>query len=169
MSAVETGSRAAAFAHLLAAVSEPVLVLDAAGEPVRGNAAARALVPAPDRAGDARARANLEALRAFVRRPDQGALPLYDLDGEGPPVAFAASLGPASDDDERALVLRDPRPRLPAGLSHELRGPLTAILGYASLLLKGLGGGLSPKQRDKLERVHANGQRLLGLIEERRA
>lgn len=166
MSLVESPSRAAAFEHLLAAAADPILIVDAAGAPLRANAAARRLVPTcPPR--DARSAANLEALRAFALRPDRTPLTLHDLAGEGEPVAYTVSA--LADAGELVLVLRDPRERIPAGASHELRSPLTAILGYASLLLRGLGGSLSPKQRDKLERIHSNGQRLLQLIDERRA
>lgn len=167
MSLVESRGRAAAFEHLLAAVTDPVLIVDAAGRPLRANAAARGLVPADDERPDPRAAANLEALRAFARRPDLPSLSLRDLTGEGPPVGYAVDA--LADAGELVLVLRDPRQRIPPGVSHELRSPLTAILGYASLLLRGLGGSLSPKQQDKLERIHANGQRLLELIDERRA
>jgi signal transduction histidine kinase len=166
VSLVETRSRAAAFEHLLAAVTEPVLVVDAAGAPVRANAAGRLLVPTPDGPRDDRTLANLDALRAFAGRPEAGSLSLLDPAGER--VAYTVSVGPA-EDGERAILLRDPRERIPAAVSHALRSPLTAILGYASLLLRGLGGSLSPKQQDKLERIHSNGQRLLQLIDERRA
>jgi signal transduction histidine kinase len=49
-------------------------------------------------------------------------------------------------------------------MSHELRTPLSAIIGYNDLLLNGIYGELSPKQIDRLERVKANAQHLLALI-----
>ncbi len=51
-----------------------------------------------------------------------------------------------------------------ARMSHELRTPLNAIVGYTELVLDGMYGGLSDKQRDRLERVLRNGRNLLGLI-----
>jgi PAS domain S-box-containing protein len=51
-----------------------------------------------------------------------------------------------------------------ANMSHEFRTPLNAILGYTSMLLKGIVGELSPRQRDNLARVDSNSRHLLGLI-----
>jgi signal transduction histidine kinase len=51
-----------------------------------------------------------------------------------------------------------------ANVSHELRTPLNAILGYTSMLLQGIGGELSPRQRRHLERVESNGKHLLAII-----
>ncbi|MDW7709922.1 MAG: ATP-binding protein [Deferrisomatales bacterium] len=49
--------------------------------------------------------------------------------------------------------------------SHELHTPLNAILGYADLLLDEAEGPLTPGQRRSLERLAANGQRLVRLAE----
>jgi signal transduction histidine kinase len=49
-------------------------------------------------------------------------------------------------------------------MSHELRTPLNAILGYAELILDNIYGEPSDKVRTVIERVHANGKHLLGLI-----
>jgi PAS domain S-box-containing protein len=51
-----------------------------------------------------------------------------------------------------------------ATMSHELRTPLNAIIGYADLALTGLTGPLNDKQEDYLNRIMANGERLLALI-----
>ena len=51
-----------------------------------------------------------------------------------------------------------------ATMSHELRTPMNAIIGYADLMLTGLTGELTEKQRDYVERLIANGERLLALI-----
>jgi PAS domain S-box-containing protein len=53
-----------------------------------------------------------------------------------------------------------------ATISHELRTPLNSIIGYADLLLTGLAGELSEKQRDYIRRSLSNGERLLTLINE---
>jgi signal transduction histidine kinase len=51
-----------------------------------------------------------------------------------------------------------------ANMSHEFRTPLNAILGYTSMLLKGVAGELSPLQRDNLTRVDSNSRHLLAII-----
>jgi signal transduction histidine kinase len=49
-------------------------------------------------------------------------------------------------------------------MSHEFRTPLNAILGYTSMLLKGVTGELTPHQRRNLERVDSNAHHLLAII-----
>jgi signal transduction histidine kinase len=51
-----------------------------------------------------------------------------------------------------------------ANMSHELRTPLNAILGYTELILDSIYGEMSEKARAVLERLQANGEHLLGLI-----
>jgi PAS domain S-box-containing protein len=51
-----------------------------------------------------------------------------------------------------------------AAMSHELRTPLNAIGGYADLLLTGIGGEVSPRQRQYLERIRGSQQHLLAII-----
>lgn len=53
-----------------------------------------------------------------------------------------------------------------AVMSHELRTPLNAILGYTDLLAAEMMGPLTDEQQAKLERLKANAQHLLELIEE---
>jgi PAS domain S-box-containing protein len=53
-----------------------------------------------------------------------------------------------------------------ANVSHDVRTPLNAILGYTSLLLRGVSGPLGPTQRESLARIDANGRHLLTLINE---
>jgi signal transduction histidine kinase len=52
-----------------------------------------------------------------------------------------------------------------ANLSHELRTPLSAIIGYNSILVEELQPRLSEDQRSAFDRIQANSQRLLSLIE----
>lgn len=49
-------------------------------------------------------------------------------------------------------------------VSHELRTPLTSILGYVDLILDGDAGETNPTQREFLEIVHSNTNRLKALI-----
>ncbi|MEO8609961.1 MAG: histidine kinase N-terminal 7TM domain-containing protein [Chloroflexota bacterium] len=51
-----------------------------------------------------------------------------------------------------------------ATMSHELRTPLNAIIGYSDIVLAGMTGELSSEQRNYQERVLANAEHLLGLI-----
>jgi signal transduction histidine kinase len=51
-----------------------------------------------------------------------------------------------------------------ANMSHEFRTPLNAILGYTSMLLKGVSGELTAHQRRNLERIDSNSQHLLSII-----
>lgn len=51
-----------------------------------------------------------------------------------------------------------------ATMSHELRTPLTAIMGYTEIQLAGMAGDLTPEQVNYQERVLANAEHLLGLI-----
>lgn len=52
-----------------------------------------------------------------------------------------------------------------ANLSHELRTPLSAIIGYNSILTEELHTRLSEEQRVAFDRIQANSQKLLNLIE----
>ena len=49
-------------------------------------------------------------------------------------------------------------------VSHELRTPLTHIKGFVDNMLDGVGGGISEKQKDYLQRVEENCDRLIRLI-----
>jgi signal transduction histidine kinase len=53
-----------------------------------------------------------------------------------------------------------------AVMSHELRTPLNAVIGYAELLDLGLGGTLTPEQRQQVGRIVASGRHVLGLVNE---
>lgn len=51
-----------------------------------------------------------------------------------------------------------------ATMSHELRTPLNAIIGYTEIQLAGMTGDITEEQRDYQERVLANADHLLNLI-----
>ena len=51
-------------------------------------------------------------------------------------------------------------------ISHELRTPLTTVIGYADLLIAGLSGAVSERQREQLRRIKTSAWNLVGIIEE---
>lgn len=53
-----------------------------------------------------------------------------------------------------------------ATISHELRTPMNAVLGYTQLIADELYGPVTSLQKDHLGRVSASGKHLLGLIEQ---
>lgn len=69
----------------------------------------------------------------------------------------------------RALPTAEPErdeTTLVASVAHELRNPLTAMHGYLSLLLEGEVGELTPRQKQCLEIVAANVQRMSHLTQD---
>jgi PAS domain S-box-containing protein len=53
-----------------------------------------------------------------------------------------------------------------ASMSHELRTPINAIVGYAALLIEGMFGPLTERQRDPLDRTRAAADHLRALIDD---
>jgi len=53
-----------------------------------------------------------------------------------------------------------------ATISHELRTPMNAIIGFSQILLRGKFGQLTQQQSDMLERILNNGRHLLMLVNE---
>lgn len=53
-----------------------------------------------------------------------------------------------------------------ATISHELRTPMHALLGYTDLIADEVYGPVTPVQKEHLQRVHDSGSHLLGLIED---
>jgi signal transduction histidine kinase len=56
--------------------------------------------------------------------------------------------------------------RFVATISHELRTPMNAILGYTQLVADGIDGPIGAVQQAHLGRVRASGQHLLGLVDD---
>ncbi|MDB4941723.1 MAG: sensory box histidine kinase/response regulator [Labilithrix sp.] len=71
--------------------------------------------------------------------------------------AYREDLARASAADrERAAFL--------AAVSHELRSPLNAILGFADILMEEVDGPLSPSAREEVEQIRGSGGHLAALI-----
>lgn len=49
-------------------------------------------------------------------------------------------------------------------MSHELRTPLNAVLGFTNIMLDGMGGEIDDDAKHMLERIKANSNHLLGMI-----
>lgn len=60
----------------------------------------------------------------------------------------------------------DAKRRLVANLSHELRNPLSAVLGFSELLRDGRVGSISERQREHLQIIHASADHILTLSDE---
>ena len=73
----------------------------------------------------------------------------------------------AADRDRRELERAlDARARLVRGITHDLKNPLTAIIGYTELLAAGVKGPLSPDQRASVDRIDRSARSLLSLIDD---
>ena len=66
-------------------------------------------------------------------------------------------------DLERAMSERS---RFFASLSHELRTPINAVIGYNHLLQEKIFGQLSPRQTEALEKANRSAQHLLELVDD---
>ncbi len=65
---------------------------------------------------------------------------------------------------EEIIELSKLKSRFLANMSHELRTPLNSIIGFSELLLDGLAGELTEKQKHFLEIIYNSGNHLLRLI-----
>jgi adenylate cyclase len=81
----------------------------------------------------------------------------------GPPGGGLAAAGPGDEPDQTS---RRERAALLAHVRHELRTPVNGILGYSEMLLEDARAGGIDRATADLEKVHAAGQALLGLINE---
>lgn len=90
-----------------------------------------------------------------------------------------SELGTAFNDmadklDRRETALREARDQamsanrfkgqILAHVSHDLRTPINAIMGYSELLKEGMDGPLNKAQKSNAERIYANSRRLLSLV-----
>jgi signal transduction histidine kinase len=75
----------------------------------------------------------------------------------------AAQTGYQSDLERVRAADRD-RSAFLAAVSHELRSPLNAILGFADILMTEVDGPLSTEAREEVEQIRGSGKHLLDLI-----
>jgi signal transduction histidine kinase len=74
-----------------------------------------------------------------------------------------AALAERNRELERASTAKN---RFVASLSHELRNPLGAVIGYAELMGSGRFGALDARQQEHLDLIQESGQHMLALIDE---
>jgi signal transduction histidine kinase len=77
---------------------------------------------------------------------------------------FAAASKKYRDDLERVRSADRDRAAFLAAVSHELRSPLNAILGFADVLMTEVDGPLTAAAREEVEQIKGSGQHLLDLI-----
>jgi signal transduction histidine kinase len=77
---------------------------------------------------------------------------------------FAAAQSSYGSDLERVRAADRDRAAFLAAISHELRSPLNAILGFADVLVQEVDGPLSPDAREEVEQIRVSGKHLLDLI-----
>ncbi len=77
---------------------------------------------------------------------------------------FAAAQSSYKSDLARVKAADRDRAAFLAAVSHELRSPLNAILGFADILVTGVDGPLSEEASEEVEQIRGSGKHLLDLI-----
>ncbi|MBX3220265.1 MAG: sensor histidine kinase [Labilithrix sp.] len=77
---------------------------------------------------------------------------------------FGIASGAYRGDLARASAADRERAAFLAAVSHELRSPLNAILGFADILMEEVDGPLSPSAKEEVEQIRGSGAHLLSLI-----
>ncbi len=80
--------------------------------------------------------------------------------------ALVFALDKERETNQRMLELDRAKGEFVSAVSHELRTPLTSIVGYTELLADDVSDNLTAEQRQLVERIDRNGERLLHLVED---
>ncbi|MGH7439111.1 MAG: sensor histidine kinase, partial [Polyangiaceae bacterium] len=116
-----------------------------------------------------------ERVRGMVHvrsEPAGEAVPVRTMDQVGALTAafnalverFAAAQSAYQSDLARVRAADRDRAAFLAAVSHELRSPLNAILGFADILATEVDGPLNPEAREEVEQIRGSGKHLLDLI-----
>ncbi|MDP9150862.1 MAG: HAMP domain-containing histidine kinase, partial [Myxococcota bacterium] len=116
-----------------------------------------------------------ERVRAMIHvrsEPTGEAVPVRTIDEVGALTVafnalverFAAAQRSYQSDLERVRAADRDRAAFLAAVSHELRSPLNAVLGFADVLMTEVDGPLSPEAREEVEQIRGSGKHLLDLI-----
>ncbi|NJP05174.1 MAG: response regulator [Chloroflexaceae bacterium] len=79
-------------------------------------------------------------------------------------IQLKQALAEAREARAAAEAANNLKSRFIANMSHELRTPLNSIINFTRIVSSGLRGPVTSEQVDYLNRVHASGEHLLGLI-----
>lgn len=169
---------------ILDGIADGVIVFDNEGQAIVANPAISHLLDKPP---EAIVHCDIEALMAnAVRDADRETVInlLRDKETHHPgiklqwgaktlSVSFASVRAATGDTTGTVAVFRDftreaevdrMKTSLVSMVSHDLRTPLSAIMGYAEMLQESIYGPLSEKQYGTIERIVANGKRLMSLV-----
>lgn len=102
-------------------------------------------------------------LTAYKNRDDQESLPPRPVAATPAETAPHPAVQPPNDSAEKLLKERN---AYFASLSHDLRSPFTAILGYAEAFKMNLKGNLTEKQVDQASIIHESAEDLLSLVDD---
>ena len=90
---------------------------------------------------------------------------LTTLAAEGAIAIHNARLVQQLDEKGRQLeVASQHKSEFLASMSHEVRTPLNAVIGFSDVLLEEMFGGLNEKQREYVQDIHTAGRHLLELV-----